>query len=253
MSTRSTASRLLSLALGTALLLAACTSDSTVSPVSDPASSTTSAAGETTTIPATTIPATTIVAPTTTEPIDPRLLLSNGVGASRFGDPAADVVSRISEILGAPTRDLSETYPLPLEGGSFMNEDESIVFIASISRSVCWSNNFCAVFGGNSSAALTFTGWDYREDPASTMYTTSGASSGVRWADAPAIVFDRGSCYSAGFGRVDGIDVIAVSAGEPFDIVTDAGETLAGDPDPADVTVVALSAGQRPTSQFEDC
>jgi hypothetical protein len=64
---------------------------------------------------------------------------------------------------------------------------------------------------------------------------------------------DGGGCYWLGWGDAAGVELTMMSAGEPFGSFDTEGNYVIGSPAPADVTVLALAAGDLPFFLFEDC
>lgn len=207
-----------------------------------------------TTVPATTAPPTTT--PATTEPSGPLtpadlILAFDGVQPFDFGSPDTDVVPALAAVLGDPASDVAAEYPTPDEG-QFVNDDE-IGFVAPFGRTVCFDNGLCVEFGAGSASALQFVGWDFSGEQSAGLATADGITVGSSWADhADAIVADEGGCFSVGYGSADGVDVTLESNGVPF-VETIDGEFVTNDPDPADVRVIGLRAGDIPVELFADC
>ena len=59
--------------------------------------------------------------------------------------------------------------------------------------------------------------------------------------------------HRSGSGEVAGITLLVSSAGEPFAIFDDDGNYVQGNPDPSDIEVFAMEAGDRPFFLFADC
>lgn len=233
--------------VGSATTLAASTSTSVAEPVA-PTEATTSTVGATTTS-TTSAPATSTTVATPAELV----LRDSGVGPFSLGDGAQPVIDGIALQLGAATRDESSDYPVADGHGTYTTSDGEIGFVAPMGRTVCWSINLCAEFGGGSVASMSFTGWSYSNDPSAALSSASGGTVGARWSDLPALEVDEGGCYSVGSGSIDGIRVALESAGEPFSSFDDSGNYVVNSPDPADVTVTLLEAGMSPTFLFGDC
>ena len=207
-----------------------------------------------TTVPATTAPPST--APTTTEPSGPLtpadlILAFDGVQPFDFGSADTEVVPALAAVLGEPASDVVAEYPTPDEG-QFVNDDE-MGFVARFGRTVCFDNGLCVEFGAGSDSALQFVGWDFSGEEAAGLATADGITVGSSWADhVDAIVADEGGCFSIGYGSADGVDVTLESNGAPF-VETVDGEFVTNDPDPADVRVIGLQAGDVPIQLFADC
>lgn len=225
----------------------------TSGPTTTPGPTTTLPPAPTTTAPSMTG---TTVAPTTTaaSPTAPAdfVLIFDGIVPTRFGDRDVDVIATLAPVLGEPTVDAVSEYPIA-DDGSFLNADDES-FVAPFGRRVCWSNGLCTQFGAGTRDTLIFTGW--RLDRASSgLATRDGITVGDRWADhLDDITVDPfASCFSVAYAAADGIDVELVSADGPFAAPNEDGEFVAGDPDPAAVTVQSLSAGALPFFVFADC
>ena len=220
-----------------------------------PATSAPETSAPATTSPATTAPAT---APATTEAPDPEssddlILAFDGIRPLAFGDADTAVLSTLASVLGDPISDDSTEYATP-EDGRFVNESLEEAFVSPFGRTVCFANRLCAQFGAGSATALQFIGWEFAGDEAAGLATEDGITVGSLWSDhEDAIIADEGGCFSVGFGAADGVDIILQSGGEPFVTVTDDGGFEAGSPDPDDVTIIALSAGDLPIQLFADC
>lgn len=204
-----------------------------------------------TSAPATTAPPTT-AAPDPTSPTD-LILAFDGIRPFAFGGADIDIVPALVEILGDPVSDEATEYPDDVEG-QFVNDSLEEGFVAPFGRNVCFANGVCVEFGAGSPTALQFVGWQFGGDGAAGLATEDGITIGSSWADhSDDIVVDRGACADVGYGSAEGIDVTLQSSGEPFAEFTDEGEPEAGSPDPADVTVIDLSAGDLPVQLFADC
>jgi len=220
---------------------------------------TTSSAAET--VPATDAATTTVdasatsVAETSTTVEAPAALLlrESGIGSFALGDAAAPVVDGLTAELGAPIRDESAEYPVTDGLGEYTTVDGETGFVAPLGRTVCWSINLCAEFGGGSAASMSFTGWTYTNDPTAALSSASGGTLGVRWSDLPALAVDEGGCYSVGSGTIDGIRVALASTGVPFSSFDDAGNYVATVPNTSDVTITSMEIGKAPNFLFGDC
>ena len=241
--------------------------ESTAPATSEPASTTTTtataettttvAAGTTTEAPTTTAAATTTVAATTTT--EPPLtaadltLAANGISPFTFGAGDASVIAGLTVALGSPNLDRAQTYPI-IDGGGFLDATEEEGYTQPIGRTVCFTNDVCAQFGGATTDTLTFTGWDLTSDAAPRLFTADGISAGSVWSDFPdAITIDDGGCFSIGYGDTAGVELTLLSAGDPFVLFDADGNYVAGMPDPADVSVLAMAAGDLPYFLFDDC
>lgn len=267
-----------------AVLAAACSSDQVsttdqttttveaTTPTTVPADTTTVAPtslAETTTIPSTTTEAATTTEPetsttlaattTTTTTTEPGLtaadltLASAGVLPFMFGDTDGNVIAGLTTALGAPATDDVRTYPTA-DGDSFVNTDTEESFTHPIGRNVCFTNELCAQFGGATVDTLIFTGWDIAGEGAPQVFTAEGITVGSVMSDFVGVVdIDGGGCYSVGWGDAAGVELTMLSTGEPFGSFDTEGNYVIGNPAPADVTVLALSAGDVPFYLYEDC
>ena len=211
----------------------------------------------TTVTPDTTLPeTTTTVAPTTTAAPAPAplILRSDGVGSFDLGMSYADVAAGLSAQL-EPTTDEALEFPITTDSGGFVSADDSRGFVAPFGRIACWADGgdseLCAAFGGTDPAALTFVGWTYG---GSTLRTTSGVTGGSLWSDFPTMLTPgQAGCFLNSSGSIDGVLVSVVSAGATFGSYDDLGNFVPGDPNPADVSVVGLDAGDYPFDTNADC
>ena len=202
----------------------------------------------------TTGPTTTVAATTTTAAApEPLVLRGDGIGEFALGAAAATVVDGLTEQLGPPASDVGADYPAADGLGQFTTADGETGFVAPLGRTVCWSMQFCAEFGGAAAESLSFTGWTYHDDSSTALQSSSGVTIGTRWSDAPEITADEGGCYSVGSGTVDGIRLTLESEGEPFGSFDDMGNYVIGAPAPADVTVIWMETGEVPIFLFGDC
>jgi hypothetical protein len=200
-----------------------------------------------------TTPATT---PPTTEPAttpDDLELNFDGVLPFYFGEHDAEVVAGLTSLLGAPTSDVSTDY-LTADEGYFLDAAGEESYVFPHGRRVCYDNTLCVQFGAGATETLLFTGWTLSTDAAPVLTMGNGITVGSSWADhVDEIVIGDGGCYSVGYGDSEGVAVVVQSAGEPFLSFADDGSPIIGQPDPADVTVIELSAGRSPTFVFADC
>ncbi len=183
----------------------------------------------------------------------PLVLRGNGIGQFVLGSEVAVVVDGLSAQLGKIVTDETTAYPTADGLGQYQTTDGEFGFVAPVGRSVCWSVQLCAEFGGASGAAMSFTGWSYRADPTHALRSASGVTLDMRLSDAPAIRADEGGCYSVGSGNVDGIRLTLQSAGEPFGSFDESGNYVVNVPDPADITVTWMEAGEVPVFLYGDC
>lgn len=195
--------------------------------------------------------------PTTAPPApaapDDLVLAFDGVLPFRFGDHDIDVMAGLEPVLGPPVSDAVVEYPIASEG-FFLDENQEISYISPVGRSACFANDLCLEFGSGSGDTLIFTAWSMFRAADPTLATGTGLAVGSPLADhVDAVAIDEGGCFSIGYGTSEGIDVTLQSDGEPFASVSDTGEFVQGDPDPAQVTIVGLEAGEAPTFLFADC
>lgn len=216
---------------------------------------TTTIEATTTTLPATT---TTAATTTTTEPpltVDDLVLSSDGVLPFVFGTDDSEVIEGLTTVLSTPVGDRAQIYPNP-DGDDFLDATEEEGYTQPIGRTVCFANDLCAQFGGATTDTLVFTGWDRAGETAPQLFTADGITTGSLWSDFPdSITVDEGGCFSTGFGQTAGIALTLRSVGDPFlyfDQDSAAGYVI-GTPDPADVDVIIMSAGDLPFYLFDDC
>lgn len=238
---------------GLSMLINACTSSSSSG---GSTSSTGVSLPSTSTIETTpdTVPATTSSTSTTVPAPIVFTLRGDGIGPFDLGVPASDLIDAFSAQFGPATSDVTTEYPTDDGIGGFQSADGEFGFFKPVGRTLCWSMQFCAEFGGNEPAVLQFAGWTYAEDSAASLVSTSGVTIGTRWSDAPATMsVAPGGCYSVGSGDVDGIILTLISDGEPFSSFDDAGNYIEGAPAREDVTVTFMQAGFVPAFLFGDC
>ena len=182
------------------------------------------------------------------------MLTFDSIGPWRFGQRDVDVVPVLAAILGAPVDDVLATYPVA-EEGFFLDESGEQAYVAPFGRTVCFAAALCAQFGAGAPETLILTGWRLAEDAPAELATADGVTIGSTWADhAEVIAVDPlNSCLQVGYADSGGIDVVLLSATEPFAAPNDDGEFVAGDPDRAQVTVIELRAGEHPAFVFADC
>lgn len=265
-------SRTLGLALGLVTLVgtAACSSSERISSatttgdtgvtttIDSATTSTTDASVSTSTSPATTAvaPETTVAPPTSTEAPSMPVLRGNGIGAVDFGATDDAVLALLTPWYGGVNTDASMSLPLNDSPGLWTDEFGETAFVTPLVRTVCFVNTVCTYFGGTDAPNLTFLGWDISGEASPEPATIEGIMIGDRWnLHFDSITRQGGGCYSYGYGTtLDGIEVGMISSGELFNFYDDSTGTWAdGNPDPADVTIVYLSAGDRVFSLFEDC
>lgn len=187
---------------------------------------------------------------------DELVLRSNGLGDVDFGRPDIEVIPYITARLGQPTTDQLGEYPtFDDEFDAYVNFDDD-GFSRPFGRTTCYDNRFCVFFGGDSSDALSFVGWsqegfDLRSDPLS---TADGITVGSRASDHVGVMtVDQGGCFTTGTGEAAGVLLYVASEGEPFETVDEDGNFVQGNPDPSEVVVQGLEAGDRPFFLFADC
>ena len=238
---------------------ASTSTDSSTTTTVESATSTTDASATTSTSPATTAvaPETTVAPPTTADGPPPMpTLRGNGIGARDFGATDDEVLALLTPVYGGVNTDTSMTLPLNDSPGLWTDEFGETAFVTPLVRTVCFVNTVCTYFGGTDAPNLTFLGWDINGEASPEPTTIEGIMISDTWAThAASMTRDPGGCYSYGYGTtLDGIEVGMISSGEMFNFYDDATATWAdGNPDPADVTLVYLSAGERVFSLFEDC
>ena len=254
---------LIGVSLGVSLIAAGCSSSASIgaaTTTSNDAETTTSIAAEPTitaaAAPDTTLAATTTTeAPTTTAPAaEPLILRGDGVGPFDLGMPYADVSAGLSARL-EPTTDEALEFPVVDDYGGYRSADESQGFVAPFGRLACWSDGggseLCAAFGGADPGTLTFAGWTYG---GAVLTTVSGATGGSTWSAFPSMLTPgQGGCFSNSSGSIDGVIVLVVSSGTTFGSYDDAGNFVPSDPDPADVSITQLLAGDSPFDTNADC
>ena len=231
------------------------TSDVATTSTVDPAATTTTEA-VTTTVAATAVE-TTAVPPTSDDTPPPMpALRGGGIGATDFGATDDEVLSLLSPAYGGVATDASQTFTLNESPDLWTDEFGEAAFVTPIARIVCFANTVCTYFGGTDAANLTFLGWEINGEASPEPATIEGIVIGDRWSDhAASMTRDPGGCYSYGYGTtIDGITVGMISSGDMFNFYDDAADTWSdGFPDPATVTIVYLSAGERVFSLYEDC
>ena len=185
---------------------------------------------------------------------DPLLLRSDGFGRFAFQTPVNDVLVGVPSALGAPTSDVLTEYPGVLEA-LHVNADSSIGFTEPVGREVCWAE-FCLEFGGADAASLTLKGWTYQSSattPTLALKDVNGITLTSRWSDfLGAMQADPGGCYQVGGGATNE-GVILVLQGGVFGQFTAAGAYEALLPDPSEVTVMGMSAGDQLSYLDSDC
>jgi len=226
----------------------------------DPAASTiavdTTVVDTSTTVLDTTTSTTTVVVTTTSPPLTPAdlVLRSDGIGPLVFGAPVADTLGVLTAVLGPTIIDESANYPNEPTPGQFESVEGDYGFAHPFERQVCFDNSLCITFGGSAPDRLAFVGWELSAGNPPPLATTAGIAVGVRWADfAGSMTVEQGGCYSAGYGQSAGVTLYLESSGEWFQSFDDAGNYVVGNPDPADVTVTSMSAGNLRIFLYGDC
>lgn len=186
---------------------------------------------------------------------DPLLLRADGFGRFPFGTPLAEVLVGSPLELGAPLSDTSSEYSNPGADGQYLSADESTGFGFPVGRQYCWSE-LCLNFGGPDSTNFQLVGWQYVNSGTAPLFglkNVDGVSIGSRWSDFPAsISADPGGCYTIGGGvTTDGI--FLVLQGGIFGKFNDDGSYEALVPDPSEVTVIQMNAGEQVVYLLEDC
>lgn len=180
-------------------------------------------------------------------------LLADGLGPLRFGADSAAVVSAVDVVLGQPVSDAPAEYPNSVEG-AFHSQDEELEFIKPFGRTVCWLNGLCIEFGGATAGPYSFLGWYYAATDTDELAAPSGLDVGSTWANfAGVMTVDTGGCFSVGSGASNGVRLTLQSSGTPFVTVDDVGNETPNTPDPADVTVVQMQAGEQVVFLLGDC
>jgi hypothetical protein len=233
-------------------------------PATSAATTPTSSPETTPTTTATTVPDTTTTAETTTTaatttstaPITAAdlTLAADGVRPFEFGDSDATVVAGLTAALGAPTFDRPQTYANTTADGLLVDASGDESYIYPIGRTVCFGNDLCAQFGGTAAESLGFTGWHLDSDAAPQISTAQGITVGSRWSDHLDDMFvGEGGCYTTGYGDTQGMRLALLSVGEPFATFDEDGTYVTFTPDPADVTVLTMTAGEVTYFLYEDC
>jgi len=182
------------------------------------------------------------------------VLRPNGVGGAPFGRDADSTIAYFESGLGANTFDATEHYPIPDSSLGYRSADfEGFAF--PYSREVCFTNDFCATFGGSTPTTLQFVGYVQSDMGTSAPLTLrSGATVGDRGDTSPGVVtVANGGCYSIGDGTVDGIDAILRSDGVPFLEITPDLQPVLNTPPLADVEIIWIYAGDRVIFLEGDC
>jgi hypothetical protein len=235
---------------------------STIAVTSSPPSRSSTAASTTTVTfpsrPSSTAPSpTTQPAPTTTDASGGRdglVLRADGIGPLAFGTSDADALAVLEAALGGVVSDWLSTFAVDRGDGTFIDESSAQVFVHPAQRTTCFDNALCVVFGGADAGSLTLVGWVQNDQSVGPpLATLDGVTVGSTWADhVDDLDVAESGCYSIGYGSTSGgIRVELISAGDPFLAYDEAGNEIPTEPDPADVTVLELSAGPRPGNPEE--
>jgi len=242
--------RAVSVIAGVALLAACSSSKSstgTGAPTSAPTTTAAAPADTTpTTVATTTVPPTTVPAPVVFT------LRGDGIGPLNLGIGVSEMIDVLTTGFGPPSSDETTEYPDDDGFGGFQTTDGEFGFVAHFGRTVCWPFEFCAQFGGDTSADF-FTGWTYGEVSGATLASTSGVTIGSRWSDFPAMVVDAGGCYTAGSGEIDGIQLSLQSDEVSFGTFDDLGNYIEAVPPAEQVSVTYMQTGGIPAFLFGDC
>jgi hypothetical protein len=188
---------------------------------------------------------------------DALVLRVDGIGPLAFGTSDADALAVLEATLGGAVSDWSSTFAVDRGDGTFFDEINAQVFVHPAQRTTCFDNALCVVFGGADAGSLMLVGW-VQNDPGvgAPLATLDGVTVGATWADhVDDLDVAESGCYSIGYGSTSGgIRVELISVGDPFLAYDEAGNEIPTEPDPADVTVLELSAGPRPGNpEEEDC
>lgn len=229
----------------------ASTAPTTAPPTAPPTTAPPSTAPATTVAPTTAPPTT--AAPTTAPPLvlTDLVLRADAIGPLTFGDAPDTVIAALSGVLGAPISDAIAEYPTD-EGAFWSNAVTEAGFSAPHGRDACWANGLCVFFGGSTPDALEFVGYLQDAGPGA-LGTRSGVTVRTRGDDIPgAVTVFEGGCFATGGGEADGVDLILISDGTPFlEFVDDT--YVSNTPEPWEVEVLSLSAGEQPFFLFGDC
>jgi len=188
-----------------------------------------------------------------TDGIESLVLRADGVGALRFGTNIVPVIDTLAAILGEPLSDQAFSYPVA-GGPGFTDQFGDFGFVQPYGRQTCFGNEFCVEAGGPSPADLVFVGWSQYEAVSDTLVTADGVGVGDRWSDHPDLIdVDEGGCFRFGTGSLGRISLDLQSSGTMFSSPDGSGGFIPGSPDPSEVTVVGLWAGDLRVSLFDDC
>ena len=184
------------------------------------------------------------------------VLRSNGVGSADFGQVDIEVIPVMTALLGDPVDDRLGEYPTFDEDVNLYVDFEDSGFSAPFGRTTCYGNAFCLNFGGNTSDDLRFVGWSQGgfESASEPMVTADGVTIGSRYSDHLGVMtVNEGGCFTEGFGEVAGITLLVTSEGVPFVSVDDVGNYVTQTPDPAEIVVRTMKAGDEPFYIYADC
>ncbi len=163
------------------------------------------------------------------------------------------VLTGLTAALGAPDFDNTRTYPTA-DGDRYLDTIEEESFTHPVGRTVCFANDLCAQFGGDTDGTLTFTGWEVTTDAAPRLFTANGISIGSVMSDfLDSAQIADGGCYTVGYGDASGVTLTLLSSGEPFASFDDDGNYVLGSPPPDDIEVLGMSSGDLPYFLYEDC
>ncbi|MGA1345222.1 MAG: hypothetical protein ACO35E_04545 [Ilumatobacteraceae bacterium] len=225
-------------------------SEATSSPTTVPSGSSTTVATEVTTTIADTTSTSTVDYPAG---IDSLVLRADGVGSLRFGTNIVPVIDTLAVILGEPLSDQAFSYPVS-GGPGFTDQFGDFGFVQPFGRQTCFGNELCIEAGGPSPADLVFVGWSQYEAAADTLATGDGVGVGDRWSEHTALIdVDEGGCFAFGTGSIGRIALDLQSSGTMFSAPDGSGGFVTTTPDPGEVTIVGLSAGDLRVSLFADC
>lgn len=242
--------RIAAVLAGLSLVAVACSSSSSSGGTGV---STTASSASTSTVATTPDSVATTIATTTTVPAPIIFTLrGDGLGPFDFGIAADEVIDALTAEFGAAASDENREYTVDDGFGGFQTVDGEFGFVVPFGRTLCWAFEFCAEFGGATSAT-EFVGWSYGEDSGATLSSTSGVTMGSRWSDFPAINVHPGGCYSIGYGDIDGITLTLQSDEVAFTSFDDLGNYVESVPPPEQVSVVFMEAGDIPAVLFGDC
>jgi hypothetical protein len=215
--------------------------------------STTAASASTSTVETTPDTTATTFAPTTTVPAPIIFTLrGDGIGPFDVGIAAGEVIDALTTEFGPASSDESAEYTVDDGFGGFQTVDGEFGFAFPFGRTLCWTFEFCAEFGGAASAT-EFVGWSYGEESGSTLSSTSGVTIGSRGNDYPAMNVHPGGCYSIGYGDIDGITLTLQSDDVQFTSFDGLGNYVEATPPLEQLTVVFMQAGDIPAFLFGDC